>query len=291
MATVTVCLSVTAKVMASKNCMVKNLEAVETLGCTSVICSDKTGTLTQNLMTVCHLWFGGVTVAPQTVNVDQIDVDVHRNERGYYALMRCATLCNRAEFLPTQSSLPVVCRKVRGDASEKAILQFLEVVRPHNVSPLVYRHDHPKLLDVPFNSTTKYQVSVHAIENNRCLVAMKGAPERILEKCGTILVDGKTFEMDDNRRTICDKACLKLAARGERVLGFCDKELPESFDHAYSFTMDPPNFPLKKMRFLGFISLIDPPRPQVYEAVQRCRSAGIKVVMVTGDHPVNQVSL
>lgn len=284
LATVTVCLSVTAKKMAAKNCLVKNLEAVETLGSTSIICSDKTGTLTQNKMTVCHFWVGNkVMHADSTIN--QEEAKDYVESEGFKILMRCASLCLRAEFIHGEENLPVLQRKVRGDASEEAILKFVELTKVES-DPTRFRHDNPKILEIPFSSTTKYQISIHGMQNGRCLMVMKGAPERILARCSYIFVDNETKEMSDEWRKNCDKACTELAEKGERVLGFCDLLLDEKFTKDFPFSAEPPNFPRKDLRFIGFMSLIDPPRPQVPDAVERCRSAGIRVIMVTGDHPV-----
>lgn len=149
LATVTVCLSVTAKRMAARNCLVKKLEAVETLGSTSVICSDKTGTLTQNQMSVQHLWYNR-----KVINANApLDLS-----EGLKQLIRCAILCNRAEFMQHQSHLAIQNRMVRGDASEEAILKFVELTQPLG-SPKRFRDNNPKLIEVPFSSSTKYQVS------------------------------------------------------------------------------------------------------------------------------------
>jgi len=116
---------------------------------------------------------------------------------------------------------------------------------------------------------------------------MKGAPERILEKCSTILVDGKEQPLDEMWTNSFNNAYLSLGSLGERVLGFCDLPLPSNeYPIGYKFDNDNVNFPLENLRFLGLISLIDPPRATVPDAVAKCRSAGIKVIMVTGDHPI-----
>merc|ERR1712233_291192 len=126
LATVTVCLTLTAKRMAAKNCLVKNLEAVEALGSTSTICSDKTGTLTQNRMTVAHAWFDNKIVEADTTE-DQSGTGLDKSAPGWLILKRVAALCNRAEFKTGQDQVPVLKREVNGDASEAALLKCCEL--------------------------------------------------------------------------------------------------------------------------------------------------------------------
>uniref|UniRef100_A0AC34GT49 Cation-transporting P-type ATPase N-terminal domain-containing protein n=1 Tax=Panagrolaimus sp. ES5 TaxID=591445 RepID=A0AC34GT49_9BILA len=125
-ATVTVCLTLTAKRMASKNCLVKNLEAVETLGSTSTICSDKTGTLTQNRMTVSHMWYDKTIVTCDTTENGERHYDLSIRSKTEDALLRCAALCNRAKFKPGQAKVSILKRECSGDASEIALLKFCE---------------------------------------------------------------------------------------------------------------------------------------------------------------------
>src|SRR2546429_327361 len=117
---------------------------------------------------------------------------------------------------------------------------------------------------------------------------MKGAPERILERCNTIVLqNGEEIEIDQKARDGFDAAYVELGSLGERVLGFCDFDLPlDEYPDGYKFDSDDPNFPLEGLRFVGLISMVDPPRPTVPDAVAKCRSAGIRVIMVTGDHPL-----
>lgn len=116
---------------------------------------------------------------------------------------------------------------------------------------------------------------------------MKGAPERILDRCSTIFIGGKEKVLDEEMREAFNNAYLELGGLGERVLGFCDMLLPsDRFPKNFMFDVDEPNFPLSGMRFVGLMSMIDPPRAAVPDAVTKCRSAGIKVIMVTGDHPI-----
>lgn len=367
-ATVTVCLTLTAKRMAAKNCLVKNLEAVETLGSTSTICSDKTGTLTQNRMTVAHMWYDSQIYEADTTE-DQAAVvtgerlnQLHRasltsdnvrftngpqsnqlvdisltkiEERGstsksmmlieeqgsidkkmpsftWQVLARSCCLCSRAEFKPGQDHLPVLKRDTIGDASESAILKCMELTIGSSVC--AYRHKYPKVCEIPFNSTSKYHLTIHENkpykisnknnneqENNsnyssgqdqwNYLLCMKGAPERILERCSTMLIDGQSVPINEHLRDLFNEAYLELGGLGERVIGFCDLELPpDTYPFGYSFVSDSdsgePNFPLNGLRFVGLVSMIDPPRAAVPDAVAKCRSAGIKVIMVTGDHPI-----
>ena len=284
LSTVTVCLTLTAKRMASKNCLVKNLEAVETLGSTSTICSDKTGTLTQNRMTVSHMWFDDMIFDADT-SENQSGASVYKRMSGWKTLERCAALCNRAEFKSNQDNIPVLKREVNGDASEAALLKCVEL---STGDVMELRSENPKVTEIPFNSTNKYQVSIHESESKAYnLLVMKGAPERIIERCSTILVDGKEQPLTEQWMRDFNKAYLALGSLGERVLGFCDLPLPNhEYPIGFKFDNDEVNFPINNLRFLGLISLIDPPRATVPDAVAKCRSAGIKVIMVTGDHPI-----
>uniref|UniRef100_A0A8C7EZ12 Sodium/potassium-transporting ATPase subunit alpha n=1 Tax=Oncorhynchus kisutch TaxID=8019 RepID=A0A8C7EZ12_ONCKI len=286
LATVTVCLSLTAKRLARKNCVVKNLEAVETLGSTSVICSDKTGTLTQNRMTVAHLWFDNVIHAADTTE-DQSGQSFDQSSETWRSLARVAGLCNRAIFKPNQESLPIPRRIVVGDASETALLKFTELAIGNMME---YRERFKKVVEVPFNSTNKFQLSVHELEDPmdlRYLLVMKGAPERILERCSTILIKGQEMPLDEQWREAFQTAYMDLGSLGERVLGFCHIYLNENeFPRGYKFDSDEMNFTTSGLCFAGLISMIDPPRATVPDAVMKCRTAGIRVVMVTGDHPI-----
>lgn len=187
LATVTVCLTLTAKRMAKKNCLVKNLEAVETLGSTSTICSDKTGTLTQNRMTVAHMWFDNQIHEADTTE-NQSGTSFDRSSATWASLARVAGLCNRAVFLAEQTDVPILKRDVAGDASESALLKCIELCCG---SVKDMREKYTKVAEIPFNSTNKYQLSVHKNPNggteSKHLLVMKGAPERILDRCSTIL--------------------------------------------------------------------------------------------------------
>ena len=182
LATVTVCLTLTAKRMASKNCLVKNLEAVETLGSTSTICSDKTGTLTQNRMTVAHMWFDNkIQEADTSEDQSRSKGSDWKESSGWKTLERVAMLCNRAEFKGGQDGVAILKREVNGDASEAAILKCTELSKGNVMD---YRAKNKKVCEIPFNSTNKFQVSIHEAQdlNGENLLVMKGAPERIVDR-------------------------------------------------------------------------------------------------------------
>ncbi|XP_073744362.1 sodium/potassium-transporting ATPase subunit alpha-2 isoform X5 [Callorhinus ursinus] len=245
LATVTVCLTLTAKRMAQKNCLVKNLEAVETLGSTSTICSDKTGTLTQNRMTVAHIWFDKTiykadTSEEQTGDSSGMGKTFAKGSATWFILARIAGLCNRADFKAHQETLPIA----------------------------------------------KMSIHLQDDSNQTHVLMMKGAPERILEFCSSYLLKGVEYPMDDEMRNDFQKAYMELGGLGERVLGFCFLNLPSTFSKGFKFNTDEINFPMDNLCFVGLVSMIDPPRAAVPDAVGKCRSAGIKVIMVTGDHPI-----
>jgi sodium/potassium-transporting ATPase subunit alpha len=287
LSTVCVILTLTAKRMAKKNCLVKNLECVETLGSTTTICSDKTGTLTQNRMTVSHMWFDN-EIMDADVTEGQHSATYNKDLPTWMALSRIAMLCNRAEFKSGQENVPILRRECNGDASESALLKCVEL-SIGKVSQ--YRAAHPKICEIPFNSTNKYQVSIHVVTADSGakshLLVMKGAPERIFDLCKTILMQGQTVPLTEQLRDDFQKAYDDLGSLGERVLGFADLPLPtDKFPLGFPFSSENPNFPLSALRFVGLMSMIDPPRPNVPDAVMKCRTAGIKVIMVTGDHPI-----
>merc|ERR1711936_915149 len=211
----------------------------------------------------------------------------NKEASGWKTLERVACLCNRAEFKPQQENVGVLKREVNGDASEAAILKCTELSKGNVME---YRKRNKKVCEIPFNSANKYQVSIHETEDtndNRYLLVMKGAPERILERCSTIVVDGREMPLSEEWKNSFETAYMELGGLGERVLGFCDFMLPaDKYPIGYPFDPDEENFPLNGLRFVGLMSMIDPPRAAVPDAVAKCRSAGIKVIMVTGDHPI-----
>jgi sodium/potassium-transporting ATPase subunit alpha len=342
LATVTVCLTLTARRMADKMILVKNLEGVETLGSTTCICSDKTGTLTQNIMTVAEIVFspdsGGAKEFHTPCSITP-EGNYDANNESYKMLRKCATLCNNAvfdedsKFVSTvvkkpDGSVEKVVDKTRpipfrgnktmgdgstmevcfwetiGDASESAMIKLtnmeVDITEFRKTAP-----KHPKG-EVPFNSKNKYQLSVHTEGGVHC-VYMKGAPERIIGRCNRVLEGGVEVPMTAAKQAEIEACQMSLSKKGLRILGFAFNELPPAqYPIDYAFSVDAPtcNFPIGNpagfnygaytgpkpdqggMVFCGLMALIDPPRPQVPGAVALCKTAGIKVIMVTGDHPI-----
>merc|ERR1712147_543125 len=213
----------------------------------------------------------------------------YKDDKTWKSLGRIAALCNRAVFLAGENG-PILKRETAGDASESALLKCCEMMLG-NVESI--RASNPKVVEIPFNSTNKWQLSIHEVEG-RYLLVMGGAPERVLARCGQILINGEEQEMTDEWRSKYDKAYEHLGGLGERVLGFAHMWLDESQwpQGAAKFETEPINFfgedpdNHTMLTFVGLMSMIDPPRAAVPDAVAKCRSAGIKVIMVTGDHPI-----
>jgi len=308
LATVTVCLTLTAQRMAKKFVLVKNLESVETLGSTSCICSDKTGTLTQNKMTVAHVFYN-LKVAKVLDELKKGVVD-GANEQdfdiadpNFRALWVGGQLCNTTTYNFTKDCTPETPFKDRianGDASETAMLKFCDIAAVEvNAGKDAffqeseqYRQANPKVMNIPFNSKVKFSASVHKTndgrEGGKYLFLMKGAPERIAKKCNRVFKDGGIIDMTPELSAQIEGGMEKLADQGERVLGYAMKYLPtDQFPEGFAFDDDEPYNGLTAstdMVFIGLMALIDPPRPAVPKAVKDCQTGGIQVIMVTGDH-------
>lgn len=279
--TLTVCMTLSANQLKKKNCLAKTLQAVETLGSTSCICSDKTGTLTENQMTVSHLF----------CNFKIFDKDDHSavDKPTYAALSLSASLNLKCTFDHLTMHLPIEKRRILGDASESAIMRYMEMHR----SALQAQSDNPKEAQIPFSSAYKYQVTIHRmLATHSYYLIMKGAPEIVIEYCSSVHTDEGETPMTPQVKKELKAYFIKLANMGERVIGYCDLKLPlESYPLDYIFDTQDRNFSLEDLSFLGAISMIDPPRQNIEQSIALCRQAGIKVVMVTGDHPVTALAI
>lgn len=280
--TLTVCMTLSAKQLKKKNCLAKTLQAVETLGSTSCICSDKTGTLTLNLMSVSHLF----------CNYEILDKNDHSHlsQMTFSELCTAASLNLKATFMGGQKGdVPIDKRKILGDASESAILRYMEA----NRAALETQEKNPKVAEIPFSSVYKYQVTIHRMQQTQSHnLYMKGAPEIVLEYCTKVLTESGIQPMTPHSKKELKENFIKLANMGERVIGYGEYKLArEIYPIGYKFDVQERNFPLEDLTFIGAISMIDPPRPEVKSAIALCRQAGIKVTMVTGDHPVTALAI
>mmetsp|Transcript_13029 Transcript_13029/g.21358 ORF Transcript_13029/g.21358 Transcript_13029/m.21358 type:complete len:1194 (+) Transcript_13029:80-3661(+) len=288
-ATVTLCLTITARRMARKNVFVKKLESVETLGSTTCIASDKTGTLTQNRMTAAHMMYDHkIWSTDLTLTAGGFD----RSLPTCNALLRIAANCNRADYdrqLEGNMDKAISDRAILGDASESALLRLCDAVEPIHLQ----RERATKVFEIPFNSTNKWQLSIHKMEkDNRLILMMKGAPERIFDRCNSVMIDGEAVPIDEAEKAAFESSYEALGSMGERVLGFAQLELsPDEYPETFEFQAEHLNFPTEGLTFVGLISLIDPPRESVPGAMQKCKTAGVRVIMVTGDHPITAAAI
>ena len=282
----TVALTITATRMRDKQVIVANLDIIESLGAVTVICSDKTGTLTCNRMTVAHIAYDKtIFTTPITVNLetDQFP-EYDLQSESFQTLLLNATLNTDAKFLSHEED--ILKREVKGDASEGALIKFAE---PINDIEKV-RAEYKRAFAIPFNSSNKWMLTIlHKNEGDKHLTMMlKGAPEKVLDKCTTYLYKGEILPIDDKARKELEGINTILAKRGERVLGFAQTLMEAKYNASYQFEEENEgeyNFPHNSFTFIGFYALIDPPRPTVKQAIHECNTAGIKVFMVTGDHP------
>eukprot|EP00928_Gymnodinium_smaydae_P056052 TRINITY_DN3948_c2_g1_i4.p1 TRINITY_DN3948_c2_g1~~TRINITY_DN3948_c2_g1_i4.p1 ORF type:complete len:1236 (-),score=224.65 TRINITY_DN3948_c2_g1_i4:82-3789(-) len=281
--TVTVCLMISSKKMAAKHVLVRKIDAVETLGCVNVLCSDKTGTLTTGSMTATDLV---VAVGMRAHDASGSGVDLLR--MNLTAAQRAAkSPCPEAAALAHLGRCAMLNTTAFGGATsgsptEAAIFSGCSTFLTS--SPAEVRDAWPTAYEIPFNSASKWMLTVHKSDNRNApyLAVLKGAPERVLELC----CDSKS----GIRREAVEARLEALMSEGKRVLCFADREFasnecPPGFEFRGSLPSDV-NFPLTGFSFRGLIALEDPPKPGVTIAVERIARAGARTVMVTGDHPI-----
>lgn len=286
-AIVTIALALGVQRMIRRKAIVRKLPSVETLGCASVICSDKTGTLTQNKMTVTHLWSGGrileVTGEGHEPSGDVLwegkPIDL-RKELAVRRLMQISVLCNNAALIQEQPADRKKTGKerpswfIKGDPTEGAlvVLAAKAGMTQHSLAGIYNR-----LKEFPFDSDRK-RMSVLVEHQGGQLVYTKGAPDVLLQRCSYILWDGHVIPLTDTVRQKVAAANEAMARSALRVLGFAYRDVKpgeacESESEAEG-----------GMIFVGLAGMIDPPRKEVRSAIYKCRQAGIKTVMITGDH-------
>ncbi|MDX2678360.1 cation-translocating P-type ATPase [Streptomyces sp. NY05-11A] len=269
-ATLSVSLAIGVRRMARRQALIKQLLAVEALGSTTVVCTDKTGTLTQAEMTVTRVWADGVTHDVTGVGY---------GPRGEVAdaapvreLLRVAGLCCDARLVPPAG--PKEHWRVLGDTTEGALLV---VAAKAGLDPDAEAAATPRVTEFPFDSDRKLMTTVHktATVHQACV---KGAPVELLARCTDAERDGRREPLTERDRAAVVAAGDELASQGLRVLAVARREVdgPRPVqDEAES-----------ALTLLGLVGMLDPPRPEVTDAVAACRRAGIRIVMVTGDHPL-----
>ncbi len=249
---VTIVLSIGVTNMSKRNAIIRKLTAVETLGCTQIICSDKTGTLTQNKMTV---------------------VEHYGDDEELLA--NAMSLCSDAEF-DEEAGTAV------GEPTECALVNYAQKL---NLSKNTQKNVFMRIGEVPFDSGRKMMSTIHRTDDNSLVQFTKGAPDELLKRCTKAFIDGKVVEMTDEIRTDILSANKSMADRALRVLAAAKKDLsaePSVYDSS-SVECD--------LCFIGLVGMIDPVRPEVKPAIYECRNAGIRPIMITGDHKDTAVAI
>lgn len=283
--TVTLALAIGVQRMARRNALVKRLSAVETLGCTEVICTDKTGTLTENAMTVRHLWVGdrhytvsggGYTPVGKISAEDQ--AEQQESDLDLVEFLRAAALCNDARLITPESGSGWA---IQGDPTEAALLI---VARKGGLDPVLELQVTPRIHEIPFESRRKLMSTLHRGQQ-RTIVYTKGAPNEIFARSTAVRIAGKDVPLDDTLRATLSSTKDRLARSGLRVLGVAMRELsPDS----RAWSADEVE---RELIFLGLAAMYDPPRPEVASAVAQCHRAGIRIVMITGDDGLTAESI
>ena len=262
----TIVLAIGVQRMVKKHAIVKKLPAVETLGSASVICSDKTGTLTKNQMTVQKLFYNG-----KIQNIEEIDTNMPNAELE--RLVNISMLCNDTKIGENN--------KLTGDPTETALVDMGFKL---DFTPAVF-DQMPRVYEIPFDSERKLMTTVHKISENKFVVYTKGGIDELLEKCCKYQINGEIKDDIRNHQGEIDKANDELAEKALRVLAMAYKEI----DHQPT---DKEKEELEgNLIYVGMVGMIDPPREEVKVAVEKCKTAGIKTVMITGDHKTTAVAI
>ncbi len=258
---VTIVLSFGTQKMAKEHAIIRKLQAVEGLGSVSVVCSDKTGTLTQNKMTVEDYY-----VDEKRIPADQISLENANQE----LLLRCSILCNDSTNHDGQEI---------GDPTETALINLGSRLGRHAKD---VREIYPRLSEVPFDSDRKLMSTVHTFDG-KCVMVVKGAVDVLLNRMTQIRIGGETRDLTEEDRVKIELQNMEFSRDGLRVLGFAYKIQDEEKELSVEDEKD--------LIFLGLISMMDPPREESAQAVAECIKAGIKPVMITGDHKVTAAAI
>ncbi len=278
-AVVTIVLAIGTRIMAKNRAIVRRLPAVETLGSVTVICSDKTGTLTKNEITAVavrlpgrEVGVSGAGYAPEgAFHVDGQPIDP-QTDLELLALAECALLCNDARLRYDEAS----GWQLLGDPTEGALLTLAlkAGLDAGSLDASLPRKD-----AIPFEAEHRFMVTLHHDSAGHALILLKGAPERVLELCVTT-ADGQTLD-----RAAWEARMEAVASQGQRVLALAKSDMPAGTQTITMADITP------RFTLLGLVGLIDPPRDEAIAAVAECRSAGLRVMMITGDHAVTAAAI
>jgi calcium-translocating P-type ATPase len=271
---ITLALAVAVRALANRGALVKRLSAVETLGSTDVICTDKTGTLTQNRMTPVAVWTAAGRIDLDTDHPDgRVDI---QSSPTLKSLGRIAAGCNNARI--DEANGPV------GDPTEIAVLSAARILGSETDTAA---REANRRWQFHFDPEVKLMSTIDGSDDGSPVVHTKGAPEALLPRCSHVLdSDGQPQPLDEPQRRRIEEAVNAFAADGLRVLGFAQRQLPPK--------KRPPHRRATAEQDLcltGLIAMLDPPRPGVVEAVAQCRTAGIRIIVITGDHPLTAAAI
>ena len=256
-AVVTIILSLGVIRLAKKNAIIKKLHAVETLGCCGVICSDKTGTITQNKMTVQEV----------SVNLDIKSNNLDLTNKTEQELLNCMLLCNDARKQSTT---------YLGDPTESALIRYAE---KQNLLKKDFENKYKRVGEIPFDSKRKLMTTINIVDNNY-IQYTKGAVDELLLKCSHILINGELLLLTQSHISKIKEQNSYMCSNALRVLAYAAKNLGEvTSSNKFNSKIEEDN-----LIFLGLSGMIDPPRKEVFDALKKCKTAGMKTVMITGDH-------
>jgi magnesium-transporting ATPase (P-type) len=283
-ATLTLSLSRAAQRLAEKGVLVKKLSVTETLGTVSVICTDKSGTLTQNQMTVRELWAGGQKISLSGVGYEPAGefsphLDSQPWEEDVYGLLEAISACNNSRLIRPTPEHPMWASL--GDQTEAA-LKVAALKADVNEGALTILY--PRVHEIPFDARRKRMTTIHR-ELNEEIAFTKGAPREVLQLCTHIQLNNEVLRLDNTMRTQILAVNDEYARNALRVLGVARRDLPF---RAGPYTAEHIE---RDMIFLGLTAMMDPPRPEVEAAVRTCRQAGIRIIMITGDYGLTAESL
>lgn len=284
----TIALAVGVQRMAQKGTVVRRLAAVETLGSTSVICTDKTGTLTRNEMAVTLVFLpggqreikvSGVGYAPEGFLMESELRLGPQLDKSLNKLFQAISLCNDSQLLGPDATNPDW--RIVGDPTEGALLTL---VAKGGLDPLAIRHQYPRTADLPFNSDSKMMATQHTIEG-KSIVYLKGAPEALIGLCDSFYELGEVKALDESTLEGVQEAAKRMANSALRLLaiGFVQDTYIDGSKGFAPFA--------GKVTLIGLVGELDPPRAEVATAVRECQRAGIKPVMVTGDHKATGLAI